>query len=197
MHHDAKLQEKLIDGLQEIYGLENQIVETLEKHVQQAKDVPEIQSKVQQHLDATKQHRARMEQRLNAYNQKPSTAKGALASAMGNMMGLVSGSREDALAKNARDEYVTEHLEIASYMKLIAIATAFGDPDTVLAAELNLNDEYQMQQWLAQHMADVTLLSLQKEGITIPDDAWNFSKQVSSMPQPAESLARVGMETSK
>jgi ferritin-like metal-binding protein YciE len=175
--HDTPLQEKLVKYIEDAYALENQLVETLQKHVEQAQDYPNVQAKIRQHLAETEQHRQRMADRLAAYNKKPSAIKGALSSMMGNTVGVVSGSRPDVLAMNARDEYVSEHLEIASYTLLITTARAFGDEQTVEACELNLRDEIAMQQWLAQHLPEAALLSLQKDGITIPQPAWQFAQQ--------------------
>src|SRR5690242_15070051 len=113
-HQNDLIEQKLIPYIQDAYALENQIVQTLEAHAEQAQDFPQIQAKILQHLEQTKQHRARMEQRLQAYNHQPSTVKGAVSGMMGNMAGAMSGMRPDTLARNARDEYVTEHLEIAA-----------------------------------------------------------------------------------
>ncbi|GAC1454865.1 MAG: hypothetical protein PVSMB4_15430 [Ktedonobacterales bacterium] len=177
MSNDTPLQEKLVKYIEDAYALETQIVETLQKHVEQAQDFPNVQAKIRQHLAETEQHRQRMADRLAAYNKKPSAIKGALSSVMGNTVGVVSGTRTDVLAMNARDEYVTEHLEIASYTLLITTARAFGDEQTVRACELNLRDEIAMQQWLAQHLPEAALLSLQQDGITIPQPAWQLAQQ--------------------
>lgn len=193
MHHDEKLQEKLISYIQDTYAMENQIVQVLEKQVNQTKDHPDIQAKITEHLEQTKQHRARMEQRLEAYGQKPSAMKGALSSVMGNTQGLLSGTRPDKLAQSSRDDYVVEHFEIAAYTMLMATAKAFGDTETMSAAEMNMRDEVAMQQWLAQHTAEVALMALQEDGIAIPDDAWQFARQTLGAPHPAEIL--IGKET--
>ncbi len=178
MHHDEKLRKKLTTYLQDAYALENQIVETLEQHAKQAKEFPAIQVRIHRHIEATKQHRARMEGRLQAYGEQPSKVKGALSNLMGTATGAVSGVRPDTLAMNARDEYVAEHLEIASYTLLIVTARALGDAETVQAAEQNLRDEVEMQAWLLQHLPETALLALQQDGIAIPPEAWQFARRV-------------------
>ncbi len=188
MHHDQKLQDKLVSYIQDAYAMENQIVQTLEQHAKQAADHPDIQAKINEHLEQTKQHRARMEQCLQTYGQTPSTMKGALTNMMGNAVGMVSGVRPDVLAMNARDEYVTEHMEIAAYAMLMATAKAFGDDTTLRAAEQNMRDEVAMQQWLAQRAGEVALMSLQQDGIAIPESAWQFARQTLGTPHPAEVL---------
>lgn len=189
MHHDEKLRDKLIKYIEDAYAMENQIVETLEKQVKETQKFPDIQARIQQHLDATREHRTRMEDRLAFYNKKPSAIKGAMTNVMGNMMGALSATRPDMLAMTARDDYVTEHMEIAAYELLIATAQAFGDTDTIRACELNLRDEVRMAAWLEQGMPRTALLSLQDDGINIPDQALLSAESiVSNALQSARSM---------
>lgn len=181
MHHDEKLRDKLTTYIQDAYAMENQIVETLEDHLKQAEKHPSIQAKVREHLEATKQHRDRMARQLEAYNEKPSTVKGAMSNLMGKATGVVSGLQPDTIAMNARNEYVTEHLEIAAYTLLIATARAYGDEETVRAAEQNLRDEEEMQRWLLRQMPEVALRSLEEDGITIPANARQMAQQPIAM----------------
>lgn len=181
MQQDDKLKDKLVKYIEDAYTMENQIVQTLQRHVDQAKDFPNIQARIREHLAATEQHRTRMEQCLKSYGKSPSGLKGALSSFMGNTMGAMGAARTDTLAMDARDEYVTEHLEIATYTMLITTARAYGDEETVRACELNLRDEIEMQTWLAQHLPEAALLSLQQDGITIPQQAWDLAQQAQRM----------------
>ena len=174
---DGEQRHKLVSYIQDAHALENQIVQVLEQHAAQAADFPQIQAQIQRHLEETRQHRDRMAQRLEAYGESPSAIKAAGSTLMGNMMGAVSGLRPESLARNARDEYVTEHLEIAAYILLITSARAFGDEETVRAAELNLRDEIAMQQWLAQNLPMVCLLNLEQEGVPISADVRQLVQQ--------------------
>jgi ferritin-like metal-binding protein YciE len=180
MQHDEKLKDKLVKYIEDAYTMEHQIVQTLQRHVDQAKDFPTVQQRLREHLAATEQHKQRMEARLKAFGKSPSGLKEALSGFMGTTIGAVSDTRSDTLAMNARDEYVTEHLEIAAYTLLITAARAFGDEETVRACELNLRDEIDMQTWLAQHLPEAALLTLQQDGITIPQTAWDLSRLAQS-----------------
>jgi ferritin-like metal-binding protein YciE len=168
MHHDEKLRDKLVSYLEDAYAMEHQIEETLEHQVSATRGFPNIQARVQEHLDATRQHKQRMADRLAAYNKKPSGIKDLLSRMTGNMAGALGGTRSDSLAMTARDDYMIEHLEIGSYELLIAAAQVFGDTATVQACEANLRDEVVMANWLESHLGEVALLSLQQEGINIP-----------------------------
>jgi ferritin-like metal-binding protein YciE len=167
MSQDDQIKSKLLPHIQNAYALENQIVKTLEGHVKETADYPDVQQIVQQHLEQTKQHRDRMEQCLKTYGDNPSAIKGLGSNLMGNMMGAMAGMRPDTISRIARDEYVTEHLEIAAYTLLITTAQAFGDQATIQAATMNLRDEIAMQQWLLQHMPEVCMRELANEGIDV------------------------------
>ncbi len=170
-HQDDKLRNKLISYIQDAYAMENHFVEILEKQVKATQKFPDIQAQIQNHLEATKQHRQRMEDRLGFYNTKPSAVKEAVTSAMGNVAGAAAGARTDSLANDARDDYATEHLEIAAYELLIATAQALGDRDTIQACEMNLRDEVVMAHWLETHMGRTALLSLREDGVAVDDTA--------------------------
>jgi ferritin-like metal-binding protein YciE len=168
---DDESRKLLVKSLEDVYALEAQLVKVLGEHAQDAQDEPMIRQKIEQHLRETELHRDRIEQRLNALGVGKPGMKTALSSMMGQMVGAMSGSRTNVLAKNARDEYTSEHMEIASYVELITIAQTLGDIDTVRTAQLNLRDEVAMQQWLIQHMPEATLKGLQKEGLQVPANA--------------------------
>lgn len=177
MHHDEKLKSKLIHYIQDAYGMENQIVEVLEKQVKDTKQYPMISQRIQEHLEATKQHRARMEQRLQAYDEKPSAIKGLMTNLMGNMQGALGGAQSDTLAMQARNDFVVENFEIASYALLISTAELYGDVETVRACEMNLRDELVMREWLQNHVVEAGFLSLQQDGINVPQQAFQQAQQ--------------------
>lgn len=167
MHHNDQLKDKLITYLRDAAAMEKEIEDILRKQLSDTKQFPEIQARIRQHADVTRTHRQRMEDRLKAYNESPSGVKSAVASLMGNLMGMTAGGRTDALAKEARDDYMIEHLEIAAYELLITTAAAYGDQETVHACELNLRDEIEMAQWLEQNLPRTALLSFQQDNIQI------------------------------
>ena len=168
LNNNADLRDKLISYLQDVYALEDHLVEILGQHAADAEGVPLVHQKIQQHIEETKQHRERIKTCLAAYEKSPNGMKSALSGLMGKLQGAFAGARHDVLAMNSRDEYVAENFEIASYGMLIATAQAFGDTTTVQACQLNLADEVTMAKWLEGHTAEAALVSLQMDGIAIP-----------------------------
>ena len=180
------LRDKLVTYIQDAYALENQIVEVLEKHEREAQGYPDIQAMVHQHLEETKQHRQRMEECLQAYDEKPSAMKGAATNLMGNLLGAVSGGRTDTIAKNTRDEYVMEHMEIAAYGLLMATAQAYSDTRTMQACALNLRDEIHMAALLEPQFPRVALLALQQDNIDVSQTT--FQQAQSSWQQTLDQI---------
>ena len=166
--NNADLQRKLIEYLQDMCAVEKHLVDVLQEHEKDAADFPVVQAKIHQHLLETQQHFQRLEACLNRYNAQPSGGKNALTGALGKLQGVLSGSRKDTLARNARDDVVAENFEIASYSMLIATAAALGDQATVQACQQNLRDEINMASWLSAHAAEVALVTLIEDQIPIP-----------------------------
>lgn len=167
---NEQLRDKLVSYIQDMYALEDELVQVLTQHAQEAADFPAVQQHIQQHLEETQQHRQRMKDALATYGKTPNGVKSALGNIMGKLQGAFSGAKADKLAMNSRDEYVAENFEIASYAMLIATAQAYGDTQTVQASMTNLQDEVKTAKWLEAHTAEVALTSLVQDGIAIPFD---------------------------
>ena len=161
----------LVKSLEDLYALEAHEVQELEGHAKDAQHEPMIRQKIEQHLRESELHRDRIEQRLQALGASKPGFKASIVNMVGQVLGGATGPRTSTLAKNACDEYASEHLEIAAYVELITLAQTMGDGDTVQMAQLNLRDEMSMQQWLIQHLPEVTLKGLEQEGIHVPANA--------------------------
>ncbi len=162
---------RLIKCLEDVYALEAHLVQALDNHAKDAQDIPEVRQKIEQHLRETELHRDRIEQRLNALGGSKPGFKVAVANVVGQALTSVTGTHSNPLVKNACDACASEEMEIASYVELITIAQCLGDQETVRTAQLNLRDEVAMQQWLVQHLPEVTITGLQRDGVPIPSNA--------------------------
>ncbi len=169
MKQNNDLRDKLVTYLQDAYAMEHEIAQVLEGQVKDTKKYPQIQSRIQQHLEETRMHEQRMADRLKAYGEKPSGVKSFGSNIIGSLIGAAAGGRTDALSKIGRDDYMTEHMEIAAYELLIVTAELAGDTETITAAQANLRDEARMASWLEKHLPDTVVYSFREDGINVDD----------------------------
>ena len=147
--------------LNDAYSLEQSLVQVLERHVTDAKDYPQMQARLQQHLDETRRHAELVKSCIERLGSDTSTIKSGMAQIMGAMQGMSTRAAKDELIKNALADYSAEHFEIASYTSLIAAAQALGDQETAQICQQILRDEEAMQTWLVQQIPLITRELLQ------------------------------------
>lgn len=146
----------LVSWLKDAHSLESSVIQNLEKHIDQAKDHPQIQSKLREHLDASRRHADLIESCLRRHNSSPSGVKEAIGNVAGFFQGITTGAAPDTLVKNALSDYATEHFEIASYRSLTSAARFLGDDETARICEQIIRDEEDMARWLEQQIPTVT-----------------------------------------
>lgn len=149
-------QETLINWLNDAHGLETNLVQVLESHVQAAKNHPQVQSRLQQHLDETRRHAEMVKGCIERLGGNVSGVKTGISSVMGAVQGVSTAIAKDELVKNTLADYASEHFEIACYTSLITGARAIGDEDTARVCETILRDEEQMAHWLHQQIPVIT-----------------------------------------
>lgn len=155
--------DQLITWLNNAYAMEQSIAKVLENHVKDAKDHPQMQTRLQQHLDATKRHAELVKGCIERLGGQTSALKSGMANVMGTVQGMSTGAAKDELVKNALHDYGTEHFEIASYTSLIAAAQDAGDQETARICREILMDEEGMANWLIEQIPLVTLEQMQRE----------------------------------
>jgi ferritin-like metal-binding protein YciE len=139
--HD--LQEKLNDHIKGAQAMEQNVKRMLDSMIGTTED-PQIKGELEHHREETERHEQLLRERLEARGEGTSTVKeatgigGALLKGVGDMM------RSEKPVKNARDGYVTEHMEIAEYEMLERLAKRAGDDATAEVARRNCVDERAM-----------------------------------------------------
>jgi ferritin-like metal-binding protein YciE len=140
---ELDLQDKLNDHIKDAQAMEQNVKRMLDSMIGTTED-PEIKSELEHHREETERHEQLLRERLEARGEGTSTVKeaagigGALLKGVGDMM------RSEKPVKNARDGYVTEHLEIAEYEMLERLAKRAGDDATAEVARRNCADERAM-----------------------------------------------------
>lgn len=162
----AELTEKLVDYIEDAHVMESNVLKMVESMVETTDD-PEIRQELEHHREETERHQRLLRERLESYGREPSTMK-EMAGVGGAMMkGLADRARSEKPARNARDGFVTEHLEIAAYELLERLPTRAGDNDTAEVARRNRADEETMAQKISSHWDKVVGLTLREDGIAV------------------------------
>ena len=155
--------EMVIAWLNDAYGMEQSITHVLENHAKDAKDHPQLQSGIQQHLEATKRHADLVKQQIERLGGSTSAVKTAMSHVMGMGQSVSTGMAKDELVKNALADFATEHMEIASYRALQAAAKELGDQELARTCETIIADEMAMAQFLEQNLPAVVSITLQQQ----------------------------------
>jgi ferritin-like metal-binding protein YciE len=161
---DTKLQRKLVDYVQDAHAME-QTVSTMLDSMIATTDDPEITEMLKQHKRQTQEHERRLRERLDAMGAGTSATRsvGGLGAALFKGVGDVA--RTDKPAKNARDGFMTEHMEIAAYELLERLAKKAGDEQTAEVARLNRADEQAMAKKIQSNWDKVLDLTLATPGL--------------------------------
>jgi ferritin-like metal-binding protein YciE len=155
-----KERDDLISWLNDAYSMEVSIAEVLENHVKDSKEHPELETRLRQHLAETKNHAERVKQAIQSLGSSVSTTKAVFADLMGKVQGRTTGMFSDELVKNMLHDYMSEHLEIASYLSLIAAAEELGETGVATVCRGILQEEESMARWMEQQIPAVTRMHL-------------------------------------
>ena len=161
---DQKLQRKLVDYVQEAHAMEQTVSTMLDSMIATTED-PDIEEMLKQHKRQTQEHERRLSERLDAMGAGTSTTKsvGGLGAALFKGVGDVA--RTDKPSKNARDGYMTEHMEIAAYELLERLAKRAGDEKTAEVARQNRSEEEAMARRIDASWDRTLDLTLKENGI--------------------------------
>ena len=155
--------ELVIAWLNDAHATELGIAQVLERHVEEAKDHPQMQTGLQRHLEQTRRHAELVKGCVERMGGETSGIKSGMASVMGAVQGMTTKLAKDELIKNALHDYGSEHFEIACYTSLIAAAENLGDQETVRVCQEILRDDQAMADFLFQQIPLVTIEMLQME----------------------------------
>lgn len=154
--------ELVIAWLNDAHGMENALIEILEHQVKDAKDYPQVQQKLEQHLEQTRQHAQMVKECIERLGGQTSTVKTGMAKLFGQVQALSTGPAKDEMLKNALTDYAAENFEVASYTALIAAAQQLGEPQTATVCEQIRQQDEEMARWIGQNLPTLVQRTLQE-----------------------------------
>jgi ferritin-like metal-binding protein YciE len=163
---DDKLQQKLIDYVEDAHAMEQSVSTMLDSMISTTDD-PEIRSMLEHHKQETEEHERRLRERLDTLGAGTSTRKQAQTLATALMKGVADMARTDKPGKNARDGFVTEHMEIAAYQLLERLAKKAGDEQTAEVARQNRADDEAMARKIDSNWDKFLELTLATPGFLV------------------------------
>jgi ferritin-like metal-binding protein YciE len=163
----TKLDTKLGDYVEDAHAMESNVLQMLDSMIATTDD-QQILRELEQHRKQTERHQERLRGRLEALGRDTSTRKEAQTLAGALLKGVTDRVRGDKPGKNARDGFITEHMEIAAYELLERLAERAGDDKTAQVARQNRRDEESMAKKIAGNWDKFVDLTLAEEGIDAP-----------------------------
>lgn len=157
----------VIQYLQGARALEAAVIQALTAHIAITPRGHRYRNTLERHLEETKQHARQVDERLEELGEGRSILRtgvgfaevliGQLVSSAKAPLDLLRGSRgEEKLLANARDEFVSEALEIATYVALEQAARTAKDDRTARLAASILKDEDHMSDSLRREIPTLT-----------------------------------------
>jgi ferritin-like metal-binding protein YciE len=147
-----KARDIYIVGLRNQHAVENQAIELLERQVGRLENYPEMEARMRQHIEESREQARRLEDLLADHATSHSSIKDTVMSLVGNMAALGHSAAPDEVLKNTFANFAFEHFEIASYMSLLTLADAAGHSAARSALETSLREEKDMAAWIADHI---------------------------------------------
>jgi ferritin-like metal-binding protein YciE len=196
----------VIQILQEAHATEQALVTNLRAHIAMTPR-GSYRGSLERHLTETQQHEravARRIRELGGDGGVLSAVYGVVAGAVGQVLVLTKGpldllrggaDGDEKLLKNARDEVVTEALEIAIYDALEALATAIGDDATARLAARHRGQEERMLEQLRGHIPKLANAVIQARATGDATYDWETTGAVDTARKTARSAQRKATPT--
>jgi ferritin-like metal-binding protein YciE len=165
---------KLVQYLNEAYGLEKRLETALEAHIAMTTKAS-YTKRLRAHLTEKKRHGREVEKRIKKLGGVAETvdapgpsvvsdaaqavvggAQKAVALAQGPLHALRGTSEQEKMLKNAKTEYTSESEEIATYSAIEKLADTLGDKETQRLARTIRREEERMRSYLEKEIPRLT-----------------------------------------
>jgi ferritin-like metal-binding protein YciE len=170
-----KVNDKLIEFINEALAAENAAVDKLQSRVQECL-LPEGKARLQQHLEETRNHQQRLSQVISKMGGSPTDAKVGLPKigmpattmmkkTMTDVAKSLTGSgdtnpmHEEMELMRTKEGFGIENVEIITYRSLIHLCQKLSLNDAVAPLQQSLREEQSMADWISEN-TPVTLDAL-------------------------------------
>jgi ferritin-like metal-binding protein YciE len=159
------LEEQLRKYLADAHAIEEQAEKFLERAVSLTEDTP-LGKLFEAHLEETRGHAEKIEQRLDALGGDPSSLKDALMRMGALNWAEFFHAHPDTPGKLAAFAFAFEHLEIGGYEQLKRVAERAGDEETARTAETILGEEREAAKKVAGSFDQAAEIALKEQGVS-------------------------------
>jgi ferritin-like metal-binding protein YciE len=158
------IEKQLVKYLADAHAIESQAEQLLSRGPKIAGD-PELERLYAEHLEETKGHKQRIEQRLEAHGASPNSLQDAAMRLGALNWGTFFQAQPDTPGKLACFAFAFEHLEIGGYEQLRRVAERAGDTETVDTVNAILSEERAAAQKIAGAFDRAAEASLSAVGV--------------------------------
>ena len=155
--------ETYLTGLKNQHAVETQAIGTIKNQLSRMEPYPDLHARMQQDMDRSTQHAARLDDLLAKHGTKASVVKEAGAGTIATVTGFAHLPASDELIKNVLAAVGYKAYEIASYKVLITLAEAAGAAGDKTVLEQSMHEEMEMGDWLGSHIPSLVHAFLQRQ----------------------------------
>jgi ferritin-like metal-binding protein YciE len=147
----------LINWLHMAHMMEVDITEMLKNHSSDAKDYPEVQSKIDEHIKITESQILRLEECIEELGGDISEARKGISKVMGKLGGMMNEfiPEKHEVLMNGMMDHAVEHFEMAVYKAISIAAKEIGEDMVVDVALEIMDEELEMANWLDENLETV------------------------------------------
>jgi len=174
MAEPTAAENKLVQYLNEAYGIEQRLETSLQAHIAMTGEAA-YRKRLQDHLVETKRHAREVKKRIKQLGGEAATidppgpsavsdaaqavlggAQKAVALAQGPLHAIRGTGQQEKYLKNVKTEYASESEEIATYSGIETLAEALGDSETRKLAREIRREEERMRSYLEKQIPRFT-----------------------------------------
>jgi ferritin-like metal-binding protein YciE len=155
----------LIAWLNDAYAMEQSQQAMLKRFVKDFEDFPEIQAKLEQHIQDAREEAGQMNDCIEHLGGKLSKTKSMLGNIVGALQGMSTAPYKDQAVKDLLIWHATEHFEHAAHAALAAGARACSENEIATICERIAQEEKATADWTEQQIPVVVTSVIEKQRI--------------------------------